>query len=185
MMHPRLPNHLLQALKMPCDFCEGEPLKEPYVLMLVPKGMSINEIERLAKNPKEGNKLEKGYDFCWPAIRSTHGDTKVENSYWVLMTKKLIKDSRGKSREVQLDLAAKVKGCEAPSVCEASICCVANYVRSGKRIFDSEIDWSVTCCREERIVGYKLVVGGFSPSGLTSYYYLDDYDNVGVAALRK
>jgi hypothetical protein len=74
---------------------------------------------------------------------------------------------------------------EIPTTPQAITCILAEYFRSKTRLF-SDNPLTYTRC-QEKVQGYHLVVGGFAPAGLdVDYHYrIYDYDDVGVAALRK
>jgi len=188
---PPVPEEFLESWEQPCPFFkeENKNVSETQALFLVPKGLSINKMGELAKNPAQGHKVENGYDFLWDKIKDQYGDEEVQESYWVLMTKNVIPDSRRKTRDAQLAMASSAEGYEAPSLLEAIICNYVEHVRSGERLF-SKNPWTFTCCREAPIDLDKLVVGGFACAGLNVhdayFYYCDSSDYVGVAGvLRK
>ena len=190
---PLVPEELLEALNEPCPFTEVKEkgseilVSETHVLVLIPKGMTLNKMGELAKEPIEGHKTEYGYEYYWDMIEEKYGTVEVKDSYWVLMTKNLIPNSREKTRQEQLNLAASVKGYGAPSLIEAAVCNFVSYVSTGKGLLskDKKEDWIYTCCREEPIKDWKLVVGGFTPAGLIVCDSNDCNDDVGVAGARR
>ncbi|MCB1111567.1 MAG: hypothetical protein KDK72_02780, partial [Chlamydiia bacterium] len=125
----------------------------------------------------------EGYSYILDRIKQLHGDITVQESYWALMTTDVIPGNREKSREEQLVLASRVENYDAPTLLQAAVCNFVEYVGSGKRLFGNE-PWTYTCCKEEPIKGWKLVVGGFAPAGLDVVNYSGNV-NVGVAGVRR
>ena len=163
---------------LPCNV-EFDPVKE--VMVLIPKGLSINQFGEMIKNPKKGCKSQ--YRNPWDKILAEHGDTVVESSYWVAMSKDVIEGSRGKTRDQQLALATS-NGGKVPTLLEAIVACGVENARTGNRILNDN-PWTCTVC-QELVQGHrdKLVVGGFSASGLCIGFD-DVYYFVGVAHRRE
>ncbi|MCP5507344.1 MAG: hypothetical protein H7A37_03460 [Chlamydiales bacterium] len=180
---PPVPVELLEELDKPSPYFDEKKVSETTKLFYVPKGLTLNTMGELAKSPIEGNKVEKGYRLMSGQIKQPHGDALVQKSYWVLMTTDVIPDSRGKIRDEQLALASRVEGYDAPTLLEGAVCNFVEYVGSGKRLFGNE-PLTYTCCKEEPIKGWKLVVGGFAPAGLDVVNYSGNV-NVGVAGVRR
>ncbi|MCP5507345.1 MAG: hypothetical protein H7A37_03465 [Chlamydiales bacterium] len=180
---PPVPRELLEELDKPSPYFDGKKVSETTKLFFVPKGLTLNNMGELAKSPIEGNKVEEGYSYILDRIKQLHGDITVQESYWALMTTDVIPGNREKSREEQLVLASRVEGYDAPTLLQAAVCNFVEYVGSGKRLFGDE-PWTYTCCKEEPIAGWKLVVGGFVPAGLLVDRALD-YVSVGVAGVRR
>ncbi|MCP5507229.1 MAG: F-box protein [Chlamydiales bacterium] len=188
---PPLPDNILEELMKPCPFwnpkgtADGKKVKDTHVLGLMVdkvggKPVTINSIEECAKAPKEGVHATQ-YRHIWDQIHRDHGETAVGKPYWALMTADVLPGSRRKSRQDQLDMAAKF--CyEAPTLLQAIAFNIVRYVSTGKWLFSFD-PCTYTCCKEQS-GGWKLVVGGFSSSGLFVSNFYDDC-NVGVAALRK
>ncbi|MCP5507342.1 MAG: hypothetical protein H7A37_03450 [Chlamydiales bacterium] len=180
---PPVPKGLLEELDKPSPYFDGKTVSETTKLFFVPKGLTLNNMGELAKSPIEGNKVEEGYRYMSDRIKQLHGDNPVQESYWALMTTDVIPNSRSKLRNDQLALASRVENYDAPTLLQAAVCNFVEYVGSGKRLFGDE-PWTYTCCKEEPIAGWKLVVGGFAPAGLVVG---NDNDNarVGVAGVRR
>ena len=140
--------------------------------------MSSNKLEELVQNPNKGHKIrhQKKLD----KIKEEHGSKEVESSRWVKMSRDVIEGSRGKTREVQLALAAS-KGARAPRVLEAEMACYIEHAVTGKKLLPRTF---TVCLEMVQGCPYKLVVGGFSASGLFVKYFAGCDDGiVGVVAL--
>jgi hypothetical protein len=115
------------------------------------------------------------------------GDTPIDKSRWVLMTKDVLPGSRNKSYAEQQrivdELAKKTLiSYEVPGVLESVACIFSQYFGSNTRLF-TDNPWTYTRCKET-VQGYQIVVGGFAPAGLCVCNCYG-YDYFGVAALRK
>ena len=161
---------------------------------LVPTPNFRNKLENLAKNPVNGHKTEKGFEYINPEIRAKYGEEKVEKPYWYLKTKGLFLNSRKnkhnirpstKTRAHYLEIA-KEYGYEAPSILEEAIGELTWYVRTGERLMskDENEHGIFTFCRNEPVCELtKPAVGDFGKAGLSvcSAYDLD----IGVAGVRR
>lgn len=180
-----LPNNIAEELRR--SAFPGKNIRETHVLVRMPKGLTIKKLGELAKKYFPEN--IDGYKYIWSSIIDELGDKPADESVWLLMTKDVLPGSRNKSYTQQKNIVAKLAETtrvpyQVPTVLEAATCILAEYSRSGNRLF-SESPWTYTRC-QENFLGYQVIVGGFAPSGLcviNPYGY--DYDNIGVAALRK
>ena len=191
---PSLPADIVKILDSPCIFWPDKQVRDTHLLVLIPKRVSgqpltLDYLGELIQAPQGGGPATK-YRFYWDAICETIGNQAVGSSYWVLMTKEVLPESRNKSYEDQCALvAAHVKstglGYEVPGALEAAVVMLLHHVRSGERLY-SDSPWTYTRCRG-KIQGYQLAVGGFSSGGLSIIYDLDRYvtSNLAIAALRK
>jgi len=160
--------------------------KDSLMLVRLPKtlngGLTLKNLGELAK------KSDTGYRFIWPAIIQEQGDKSIDKSQWVLMTTDVLPGSRNKScgeqQKIVADLAEKsLISYEVPETLESVACIFSQYFGSNIRLFGDN-PCTYTRCKE-KVQGYQLVVGGFTPAGLrvSRYNYGNDY--IGVAALRK
>jgi hypothetical protein len=132
-----------------------------------------------------------GYGYICDSMVALQGNRPIERSYWVLMTKDVLSESRNKSYADQqamvTELATKALAAyEVPGTLEAAACILVQYFSSHAdsktRLFSNSPTTYTRC--QEKIERYHLVVGGFAPAGLNVF---DDFDNndIGVAVLRK
>jgi len=166
--------------------------KDSLMLVRLPKtlngGLTLKSLGELAK--KYFSDSDSGYRFIWATIVQELGDKSIDKSHWVLMTKDVLPGSRAKSygeqQKIVADLAEKsLISYEVPETLESAVCILSQYFGSNIRLF-SDNPWTYTRCKD-KVQGYQTVVGGFAPAGLgvRSHHYRYDYDNFGVAALRK
>ena len=142
-------------------------------------------------NLKTWGKLVKAskYRYIWDAIINEHGNQATTKSHWVLMTKDVIEGSRNKNYTDQQALIAEFAkqteiNYEVPNVLDAAIGIFMHYIRFGERLFNADNDlWTYTHC-QEKAKDWQIVVGGFSPAGLSVCYHIG-HVRIGVAALRK
>ncbi len=183
---PSLPEDIEAILASDCPHFPGKKVSDTHMLTLIPatvngKPFTLNLLGELIKGPKKGPATM--YDYYSKKIKDKFGDKAPEQSYWVLMTKNVLEDSRSKGHEDQLQMAGSKDNYEAPTLLEAVTTILMEYVLLGNRLFSNE-PWTLTCCQEQ-IDGYKLVVGGFDSSGLSVSYDYCHCSYVGVASARK
>jgi len=164
--------------------------KDSLVLVRLPKTLNgqltLKSLGELAK--KYFSHSDTGYRFIWSGIVEELGDTPIDKSRWVLMTKDVLPRSRDKSYDEQQKIVAELAeksliSYEVPGVLESVACIFSQYFGSKTRLFSNN-PWTYTRCKEE-VLGYQLVVGGFAPAGLHVDFRDYDHDDFGVAALRK
>jgi F-box-like len=164
--------------------------KDSLMLVRLPKtlngGLTLKSLGELAK--KYFSASETGYNFIWSGIIQEQGDKSIDKSHWVLMTKDVLPGSRNKSYAEQQKIVAELAkkfliSYEVPETLESAACILSQYFGSNIRLF-SDKPWTFTRCKE-KVQDYQTVVGGFAPAGLDVYCDNYDYDDIGVAALRK
>ena len=197
---PSPPSGIDQILNSPCPFWRGKQVKETHLLALIPshvggKPLTLDYLGELIQSPKGGGHKTQ-YRGGWYAkyVRPAIGNQSPGSSYWVLMTKDVLPESRSKRYEDQCALVADHANrtglaYEVPGALEAAVVMLLHHVRSGERLY-SDSPWTHTRCRDKDKDGDPVVVGGFSSGGLRIsriYYSSFDYDDygVGVAGLRK
>jgi hypothetical protein len=148
-------------------------------LLAIPKGLTFNKLIMLAISPKEGNINE--FRYIWSS--NEIGDIPVDKTYWIVITNNVFNGSRNLSVDDQKALVNKI-GCEMPQVLEATVLLVVTFMGSGKRLYNDDPRTYTRCT--EQVCGYKLVVGGFSPDGVSVDGNHFDSVDVGVGGvLRK
>ncbi len=106
------------------------------------------------------------------------------------MTRTVIEGSRNKLCQDEQPIVAsysqKTKIAYAiPTVLDAAVCNMMEYVRSGTWLYGDN-PWTWTWCQEKYNAKYYLVVGGGSGSGLDVHYdHVDASVYRGVGGLRK
>ena len=164
-------------------------LKDRLMLVRLPKTLNgqltLKSLGELAKQyfPRS----DGGYKFIWLNIVGELGDTPIDKSRWVLMTKDVLPGSGYKSYAEQQKIVAELDKkfqirYEVPGVLESVACIFSQYFGSNTRLF-TDNPWTYTRCKET-VQGYQIVVGGFAPAGLCVCNCYG-YDYFGVAALRK
>jgi hypothetical protein len=196
---PYLPPDIREILQGPCPIFPGKKVAETHFLTLIPEGMSLEQLESLTQNPKEGNKIGfrcKDVTTWWEQKDDTtweqHAKTSSGKAHWVLMTNDVIPDSRYKTWKDQQTLAATFKGqgYELLSGIDAATCLLTEYVQTGRRFY-TDSPWTWTRCVEQVKSGSSqrpLAIGGFAPDGVTVTYdgmFGVDYVINGVGVARK
>lgn len=196
---PPLPPNMEEIWEGLCPIFPGERVKDTHLLVYLPttvddKPLTLKVLGAIAKQlyfPRS----KAGYKYIWEEIMEQMGDQPVDTAKWVLMTKKVIKRSKGASYEAQktmiIDLANKTNvPYTVPTTLQATICILTHYMRTGERLFSDGQNATYTRC-QENLDGYQSAVGGFSSNGLVVYgsNTVDvgnrDNDLIGVAALCK
>jgi tetratricopeptide (TPR) repeat protein len=186
-IEPPLPLDIQEILSGPCPIFPGKRVIETHFLTLIPEGMTLERLEALTLNPREGNKMGFRYkdDTTW----AQHSKTPSGRAHWVLMTNDVIPGSRGKSWKDQQALAAKFKGqgYELLSGIEAATCVLLEYVQTGRRFYTTD-PYTFTRCIEQVKVGssqWPLAIGGFAPGGVVVNAHVGYRGNRGVGVARK
>ncbi len=185
---PLLPN-IYEILQSPCPFWPGKLVKDTHILILIPRTitkirddgpvtvlLTLRTLEDLLKSS-----TDVSYRYLDDQVLQKHGDTPIEASYWVLMTKDVIPGSRNQLYVHQKSLVENA-GYKVPHLLEAAASISLEYIRSKQRLF-SDSPWTYTRC-PQKIHGRELVVGGFARNGF--YIRGTDYDREahGVAGSR-
>jgi len=186
---PSLPANMHQILQTQCPIWPGKTVAQTHLLTLIPKTvngepLTLKLMGQLLTKPKKRNATKlRDSSFCG------HAKTTVNKSHWVLMTKDVIPDSRGKSYSDQKQLAQTYNKdgieYEVPKLLDATVSVFMECVQTGERLL-SDDSWTYTRCQEQGgSANYQMVVGGFSLSGLfVNNAYYDNY-NYGLCVLRK
>jgi hypothetical protein len=160
------------------------------MLVRLPKtlngGLSINSIGSLAR--RYFPDCDKGYRDLWSNTAQRLENQSISESYWVLMTKDILPESRWQSYPTQQQMVAdlaegSLKGYRVPGTLEAITCILSQYFDSRMRLF-GHVPRTYTRCLE-KIGGKQLVVGDFASDGLAVNRHYNDNLNVAIASLRK
>ena len=196
---PSLPSDIADILNSACPFWPEKTVKDTHLLVLIPsrvtgKPFSLNLLRELVQHPQGGGHSTK-YRFYDSDVQEQFGAQSPVHSYWVLVTRDVLEDSRNEDYASQQALVAQHASrtglpYELPGALEAATAILSHYVRSGEHLYTDD-PWTYTRCQElvvdEDEDEYPVVVGGFSPGGLfvSAGYSRNDLSSSGVASLRK
>lgn len=188
-VEPPLPPDINDLLAGPCPIFPGKTVADTHLLTLIPEGTTLERLEALAQNPKQGNKI--GFCYKWDPLWAQYSKTPAPKTHWALMTNDVIPDSRSKTWQEQQALATKYKpqGYELPSVIDVAASLFVEYVQTSRRFYTNS-PWTYTRCVEQVKSGssqWPAAIGGFAPAGLNVRVYVavDDSDSVGLCAVRQ
>jgi hypothetical protein len=193
---PPLPSDIDQTLNGSCPFWTEKKVRDTHLLVLIPatvngKPFSLTLLGELVQQAQGGG-YSTQYRYYGSSTKKQFGAQSPPASYWVLMTRDVLEDSRGRTYSSQQALLAghakRTKlPYELPSVLEAATAILSHYVHSGERLYtDTPCTW--TWCRELAHNRFPVVVGGFSSGGLSVSGSHNDFSYTGyggVAGLRK
>jgi hypothetical protein len=183
-MQPPLPPDIETILASPCPFFPGRRVSETHLLTLIPEGMTLERLESLVHNPRQGNKIKFNYKniTTW----EEYGQTPSGKTHWVLMTNDVLPGSRSQTWDNQKALVAKYRsqGYELPSCIDVAASLFLEYVQTEKRFYP---DSPCTCTRCVELVSqkYPVVLGGFTAAGLDVTGNVCVNEAYGVGAVRK
>jgi hypothetical protein len=194
---PPLPENIIDILSSPCPFWPEAAIKDTHLLVLIParvagRPFSLNLLGELVKRPKGGGHSTK-YECYDSDVRKVLGTQSPAGSYWILMTRDVLGDSRNRSYTFQKNLVAHHASRTGlpyalPGILEATTAILSHYVRSGERLYGELEDDAGTCTRCQDLVDNRcrVVVGGFSPEGFGIDVDANNIHHVyGAASLRK
>ena len=187
-VEPPLPPDIDKILLGPCPIFPGKRVAETHFLTLIPEGMTLERLEALAQNPKQGNKI--GFRYKNQTLWSQYGKTPAGKTHWALMTNDVIPDSRSKNWKDQQALAAQYRpqGYEIPSVIDAVASLFLEHVQTGKRFYTDSPDTYTRCVEQVTDSSgnkWPAAIGGFAPAGLSVLYDYDGVDaRVGLGVVR-
>ena len=185
---PPLPKEIDKILKSECPYWSGKRVEETHLLVLIPKTVngqkySLNLLQDLAKRPQGGGHALKTFRY-YSTVGKEMGNNGIQGSYWSLITKDVLPNSRVKSFEEQKPL---LKGPhEVPEALELATGILMHHVKTGERLYPDKPD-TYSCCQETLIDGERVVVGSFESSGLFIGGYFDygRNDGCGLGGVRK
>jgi energy-coupling factor transporter ATP-binding protein EcfA2 len=192
---PPLPADIDEILDRPCPFWPDKQVKDTHLLVLIPATVggvpfTLNQLGELIKRPKNsGHRTE--YRFYGNLVKEQIGEASPPSSYWLLMTRDILPNSRSKTYDAQKALVAAYASklglpYEMPHALEAATAILLHHAREGERLF-GDAPWTYTQCQEKVDKNrYSVFVGGFSSGGLNVHYDYFVYDvHHGVSCLRK
>jgi hypothetical protein len=191
---PSLPADIDAILASPCPFWPGKQVKDTHLLVLVPATVdgipfTLDLLGELIKSPQGGGKKTE-YRYYDSAVQEELGAKSPGSSYWVLMTRDVLPDSRSKTYNAQEALVAAHASrlrlpYEMPNALSAATVILLHHARTGERLY-TDAPWTYTRCQEKVDNNrHPAVVGGFSSGGLrVRYLHVRNY-SFGVSCLRK
>ena len=189
---PPLPANIEEILNASCSFWPNKKVRETHLLVLIPatvnrEHFTTRYLQELIQNPKSG------YSTTYAAYESNTLNRALKKksypSHWVLMTKDVIPDSKGKIRSkllVMVDNHIRRTGLnyEFPNVLEAATSILTYYVKTGKKLYS---DQPKTFIYTQDVNNHwvELVVGGFDSIGLHVLCHNHERSCTGVVGLLK
>jgi hypothetical protein len=132
---------------------------EGLTLLSMEKGLTLNQLVEIGAN-------EMTVDVGWDQILQEVGDVPVAQTYVVLISNNVFKQSRKRNYALQAKCLAK-HGCEMPTVQEYVALCVFTYKSFKKSLYG---DSPMTFGRSSTYVGgCPLIIGGSSREHLSVY----------------
>src|SRR5262249_52425374 len=108
----------------------------------------------------------------------------VQSDHWFLLFKGVPEETRDKPYLKQKEIVEE-KGYEVPSLMGAVVSILTHNQETGEFVFSDGSNgnrWTYTRVEEIGQYSNKIIIGGFSPAGLSvSAVNLYDYDDIGVA----
>jgi V8-like Glu-specific endopeptidase len=184
---PALPSNIEDILNSYCPYT-GKKVRESHLLTLIPatvggKALTLSKLGELIKSPI------KGCSIKYSAFDVGEHDKAVNSSYWALITKDVIPNSRNKTYAEQKNLLKQ--NYKVPKAIEAAVSVLMHHAQGGERLYSDSPSYTYTRC-EEAMGLYRVFVGGFGSGGLAVDRDCDGYlvggdgdGNLGLGALRK
>jgi hypothetical protein len=180
---PSLPNNIEDILNSKCPYT-GKKVRESHLLTLIPatvngQALTLSKLGELIRSPKKGSSTYSNFNVG-------ENDKAVNSSYWTLLLKDVIPNSRKKTFDEQKQLLKQ--NYNVPKAIETAVSVLMHHVQGGEKLYSDSPDTYTRS--EEKYNGYRLLVGGFGSGGLNVYNRFNlivDYGNEysGVSALRK
>lgn len=190
---PPLPPDIEQILDSKCIFWPDKKVRETHLLVLIPQtvnGMplTLNALQGLIQNPQGG-----GYAIVAQVVAEGKiGDQPPASSYWALVTKDVLPNSR---MRIYSEQQALMQGSYmVPAALEIATSILIHHVQTAEGLYPNS-PWTMTRCQELLSNGHRLAVGTFQYSDLQIDATSDStgrlgHDNVrrdymGIGAVRK
>jgi hypothetical protein len=196
---PVLPRDIHQILGSKCPIYSNKRISETHSLYLIPPG-TVNELE--ARVSTYGQQLYSNdenplrFRHFFDATRQEHGNIQFHEYEWILISNDVLPGSRDqplqKQAQMVADLSAKsFTDYQVPTLREAVASIFLHKIATGKSLYQAANKQNGSRYTYTRIKetshGRHLIVGGSAPSGVfvSGGYSYGDYEDIGVAALRK
>jgi len=183
-VEPPITQEIVEALKSPCPYWGEKRIEETHMLVLIPqtvngRPLTLNTLQELIQSPQGEGHATK-YRYYYDRMQKEIGSQPVSSSYWALMTKDVLPNSRNKT---YIEQQALIKGPYAiPGALEMATGLLMHHAQTGERLYPE----TFTRCQEKLSNTCRVVVGSFGSSGL-SVIRNDDRRDVcsGLGGLRK
>jgi hypothetical protein len=141
----------------------NKAFRENYALLYIPERIRVNGEDKdlTLKTFKEIR--EGSFKYFDNSVEDQFGDSTA--SGWVLISKKVVPDSRRKDYSTQEKMVEAKKGFRMPHVLEAAVLNLMVDAFTGKKLY-GETPVTYTRCIEKVDGEYPVVVGGFGSAGL-------------------
>lgn len=190
---PLLPTNIQAILNEPCPYWSEKKVADTHFLVLIPEKvngqyLTLNTFGDLIKKPKKGTTAK--YNVYNDILEREYGDKSGGESHWVLMTRDVLPGTKNKTYTDQKAILSKGCKYEVPSLLEATVSIMMEYILTGKSQYGNE-PLTYTRCQERGVSegeSYQNVVGDVDSSGISiSLFYIGYYENDynGLAALRR
>jgi hypothetical protein len=187
---------MVTILDSPCPFWPDQLVKDTHLLVLIPATVggvpfTLTQLRKLIKHPKNGGHSTR-YRHYSNLVKSQIGEESPPRSYWLLMTREILPDSRDKTYDAQKALVAAYASklglpYEMPHALEAAAAILLHHACEGERLFGDAPRTYTQCQEKVNKNRFPVFVGGFSSGGLDVDYDRDfvHYYYDGVSCLRK
>lgn len=178
------PDNIVEELRLSHKAFPRKSIRQSHVLVIKPKGLTINKIGELLKKYFPNN--ADGYSYISKSVADELGGKSSDESVWLLMTTHVLEGTRNKSfqkqKEIVKNFASKTKvPYKDPTTLDALICILAEYFRTKKRLFNGGLLTYTRC--QENIQGFQVDAGGFDQAGLRVFCNNYDHLSIGLAGL--
>jgi len=193
---PPLPEDIQETLQAPCPIWPGRSVQETHALVLLPSSLSrepltLNRLEDLIQQPLNGENRTQLRAYSETA-RNVAGVERQIQSVWVLITKDVLPESRGKNYAAQLQMINQLSRemrCKysLPSALQLSSYLLLHHAKTGQKLLSDEPLTYSRCLRKGK-KQWPMAVGGFTEDGLhiaSCYDPHSRYDFCGIVAMRK
>jgi hypothetical protein len=191
-VEPPLPANINEILESPCPFWPNKKVHDTHLLVLIPKYvngklLTLNTLQELIQSPQKGGYGTK-YSYYYDIAEKEIGSHPVSSSYWALITKDVLLNSRKKTYSEQQSLINSPY--VVPNSLEIVTGILMHYAETGERLY-SDNPSTYTRCQEMLSNGYRMIIS-FRSSGLEvcnhGYFSTDnrkDLDGIGCGAMRR
>ena len=166
---PPLPPDIMGILRSPCPYWEGRIIANTHLLVLIPQTVNgqpftLDLLGEIIKAPKGGGHSAKYYRASF--VLNELGDRGITSSYWALITKDVIPNSRSKTYTEQQALLEDPYA--VPGALEIATGILMHYTQTVERLYSDNTN-TFTRCQETTNNNSRVVVGSFGPSGLNVF----------------
>lgn len=166
---PRLTKEIVDMLDGPCPFFGASKVMDTHMLVLIPSHVNGKPYSHQFLYDFKHDKNNRGI-----YLRNFDKNFSIKNSYWVLMTKKIIPQSKGLIYEEQAEFIRpyEKKGYQLPKIIEAATCIFMKYLSEKESLYGSE---NYIGCSDGSY--HKMKIGGFGGSGCVDLSEISFYGN--------